>query len=350
MRLITAALMMAGLVAGAAAPASAIVGGTYAPQTYAGIGSLQFDHNGYKDWGFCSAHAFGNDGHGDTKFIVLNSHCGTVPPPQEQVQAMSRQGKVNAAKFRAWAENAGLADAPADPASRAGDGLKSTPVDPASYRFVYGNVNRFEGQSVGIKRFIPPKDWNWGEPDSQGYIWDVMVAELAHPIHVQGALVAPVLPWLPVRELGWGMTNPDPASWIGPNGRLPLGPLLKQTDVRVTSKQQCAGAGIGTAEVCLGIAPDGGGTCAGDSSGGGVQRLGRVWVLVATASRGPEERCGTVNVYTEIWPYLGWIVKTMHTLAPDTRVETAAPDAISSSAAQYGQPAPDAQTAYALAG
>ncbi|SFW13710.1 trypsin-like serine protease [Amycolatopsis australiensis] len=345
MRAITAVSTLTVLVAGAAAPASAIVGGTNAPQTYAGIGSLQLDHNGHKDWGACSAHAFGTNGHGDTKFIALNAHCGTVMPPEAQVQAMSLQGKANFAQFRSWVENAGLADAPADPASHAGEGLKSTPVDPASYRFVYGNVNRFEGQSVGIKRFIPPKDWNWGEPDSQGRVWDVMVAELAHPIHVEGALVAPVLPWLPVRELGWGMTNPDPATWTGP-----IGPLLKQTDVRVTAKQQCAGAGIGAAEVCLGVAPDGGGTCAGDSGGGGVQRLGRIWVLVATASRGPEQRCGTANVYTEIWPYLGWIVKTMHTVAPDIRVETAAPDAIRSSAAQYGQPAPDAQTAYALAG
>ncbi len=344
-RIITAVLMLAGLLAGAAAPASAIVGGTNAPQTYAGIGSLQYDHNGDKNWGTCSAHALGTDSHGNTRFIVSNSHCGTVPPPQAQVQAMSPQGKANAAKFRSLAVTAGLADAPADPASHAGEGLKSTPVDPASYHFVYGNVNRFAGAAVGIKRFIIPKNWNWGEPDSEGRIWDVMVAELVHPIHVQSALIAPVLPWLPVRELGWGMTNPDPSTWTGP-----IGPLLKQTDVHVVDKQQCAGAGIGTAEVCLGIAHDGGGMCVGDSGGGGVQQLGRIWVLVATASRGPEEPCGTVNVYTEIRPYLGWIVQKVHAAAPDLRVETAAPDAIRSSAALHHHTAPDLQTESALAG
>jgi hypothetical protein len=309
------ALSVAGLLAGLAGPASAIVGGTDAPRPLAGIGSLQYDHNGYKDWGTCSAHALGDNGHGETDLIVTAAHCGTVEPTSAEVLRMSPQNQRAQWAFRSAVEHDGPLPTPANPASYAGEGLKSVPVDPSTYRFVGGNVNRFQGISVGIKRLMIPKDWAWGEPDAEGHIWDIMVAQLQHPIPARGAMIAPVAPWRPVIELGWGKETPLPESWHGP-----LRALLKQTSVPVVPKQDCAGAGIGTSEVCLGVAPDRGGACVGDSGGGGVQQYGALSLLVATASRGPEQHCGTVNVYTEVWPYLPWIMKQVAQASPDTRV------------------------------
>ncbi|MDT8913547.1 trypsin-like serine protease [Amycolatopsis sp. PS_44_ISF1] len=310
-----AALSVAGLVTGPASPASAIVGGALAPQAPAGIGSLQHDHHGDPNWATCSAHALGDDGRGMTDLIVSNAHCGTVEPTTPQIQRMSPQGRRAAWALRSAGDHDGLQPAPADPASYAGAGLRSVPVDPATYHFVGGSVDRFHGVSVGIKQFLIPTGWAWGEPDAQGRQWDIMLAQLEHPIPVRGALIAPVVPWLPVRELGWGQDTPDPSSWHGP-----LRATLKQTDVPVVPDSDCADAGIGTDEVCLGVAPDNGGTCAGDSGGGGVQRYGRVWLLVATASRGPAPHCGTVNVYTETWPYLPWITTQIAQVEPRTRV------------------------------
>jgi hypothetical protein len=158
---------------------------------------------------------------------------------------------------------------------------------------------------------------------TKGWIWDIALLKLEHPVHYRGATIAPVLPWLSELALGWGMTDPDPATWTHP-----LGAQLRRNTVPVVANRECAGAGIGKAEVCLGVARDSGGACAGDSGGGGAQRWGNRWVLTATTSRGPQPYCGTPNVYTQLWPYRAWLVQTARSLNASARIDVASVDEV----------------------
>lgn len=302
-----------------ATPASAIVGGTRADATRAGIGSLQYFRDGHPDWATCSAHALRTDDEGWTDLLVTASQCVTVMPAPgaQRVRSMSDQGRQNYERFRKAAELAGRATAAPERADRPAAGLKSTPEDPATFRFVFNSANRFQGELVRVKQFVVPEDWAWGEKDARGNVWDLSLVQLEHPIRVEGAVVAPPLPWKPVAELGWGRTDADPSTWHGP-----LGPWLRQNDVRFTSHADCAGAGIGADEVCLAPARDGGGTCQGDAGGGGVQQVGGVDVLTVIASRGPEPHCGTVNVYSAVWAHGGWILDQARRLEPRVRLNT----------------------------
>lgn len=313
---LVAALVSAGLLADLAAPAVAIVGGTNATSVKAGEGTFEYvaPHKGYDHWATCTAHALGSDEDGETDLLITAAQCVTVVPGQPQ--AKSAEDSARFAAFRHAAERRGPGTAAPDAARSALEGSASTPENPAAFRYVYGSTNRFTGKSVGIKKWIIPKDWNWGVPDAQGRIWDIALVQLQHPIRVEGAVVAPLLLWKPVTELGWGSTDPRPETWTGP-----LGPWLRQNTVHVTSRAECAGAGIGTNETCLGVAADGGGTCRGDAGGGGLEKWGGRWVLTAIASRGPAPHCGTPNVYTEIWPYGRWIIHQIHDLEPQLRVE-----------------------------
>uniref|UniRef100_UPI003F495F1C hypothetical protein n=1 Tax=Amycolatopsis sp. CA-096443 TaxID=3239919 RepID=UPI003F495F1C len=324
----------AGLAVGLSAPADAIVGGHRSTENLGGIGVMVHPDKGHEDWASCAAQPFGINENGETDLLVTAGQCVTVQPPAGQVRAMTPEGRKNFAAFRKATGRAGAAAAATGPSGRSGTGLQSTPEDPAQWKWVYGSVNRFVGTPVGVKRWIIPPAWAWGQPDARGDVWDLALIQLQHPVPVRGALIAPVLPWLPVTELGWGKDNPDPASWKN----LPLGPWLRQNDVRVTAHADCAAAGIGHDEVCLGVAPDRGGTCLGDAGGLGLQRLGDVQLLTAIASRGVAAGCGTVNVYTRVWSHAAWILDQVRALEPRTRVAAASPNDIPGLAGQadYG--------------
>ncbi|MEV5721751.1 trypsin-like serine protease [Amycolatopsis mediterranei] len=329
-------LATAGLVGVAVTPAAAIVGGSAAEAPDAGIGSLQVEANGVPDWGFCSAHLVGNGRAGETDLALTNAHCVTDPPPEAQVEVQGPIAQVTtqAGYFRTLAVP-----------------LREAAAGTTPYTFVVGSADRFAREHVGVAAVAASERWAWGTPDpgvvdpkTKGWIWDIAVLKLAHPVHYRGALIAPVLPWLSERALGWGMTNPDPATW----GHHPLGAQLHRNDVPVVPAQQCADAGIGKAEVCLGVARDGGGACAGDSGGGGLQRWGTRWVLTATTSRGPQLYCCTVNVYTQVWPYRAWLGQTARLLHSSARIDVASVDAVRAQAA--ADHVSDSQLTYALAG
>ncbi|MET9260508.1 trypsin-like serine protease [Amycolatopsis sp. NPDC004079] len=335
-----------GLVAGPATPAQAIVGGHRASENLSGIGAMVYDHNQVPDWDTCAAHPLGSDENGQTRFLVTAAHCVTVMPgPQsQQVRSMTDDGRTRYEKFRRAAEKAGKTTGDPGFSPGAAAGLHSTPEDPATWNFMYGNVNRFAAEKAKIKRFIVPAGWAWGEKDEHGDVWDQGLVEMEEPIQVEGALVAPVLPWAPVTLQGWGKETPNPESWKGP-----LGPWLKETDVRVTARSECAAAGIGRDEVCLGTPPDRGGPCMGDSGGGGDQRVGPYVVLTVLVSRGTAEHCGTANVATSVWAHGRWILSQIHAADSQTRVAVADPAQIREAAARHHATVP-AQTDFAAAG
>lgn len=328
-------LALGGLAGGAVTPAAAIVGGTAAEAPYAGIGSLQVEANGVPDWGRCSAHLIGNGRVGETDLAVTNAHCVTDPGPQAQaeIQSPTAQVKTQAGYFR----------------SQAALYRKAAPGT-TPFTFVVGSTDRFAGEHVRVAAVGTPDRWAWGTPDpgvvdkkTTGWIWDIALLKLDHPVRYRGATIAPVLPGLSELALGWGMTDPDPATWTHP-----LGAQLHRNTVPVVADLECAGAGIGKAEVCLGVARDGGGACAGDSGGGGLQRWGNRWVLTATTSRGPQPHCGTPNVYTRLWPYRAWLVQTARSLNTSARIDVASVDEVRAQAAAAH--VSDSQLAYALAG
>ncbi|WP_406639208.1 S1 family peptidase [Amycolatopsis sp. WGS_07] len=330
---VVAALVSAMLLAGLAAPAEAIVGGTRANDIKAGEGTIEYaiPHNGYDHWATCAAQAIGSDGNGETDLLITAAQCVTVMPGQTKAKSAADTARLAAFRHAAERSGTGTGTAAPDAARSAREQLKSTPENPSEFRYVYGSTNRFAGKSVGIKKWVIPKDWNWGVPDARGRIWDLALVQLAHPIKVRGAVVAPLMRWKPITILGWGFTDPRPETWTGP-----LGPWLNQNTVHTTARSQCAAGGIGTNEACFGVAADGGSTCKGDAGGGSVQLLGSRWVLTAIASRGIENRCGTPNIYTEIWKYGAWIIRQIRDLAPQLRVQT--------------DKAGTAQTDFALAG
>ncbi|SFQ29232.1 trypsin-like serine protease [Amycolatopsis rubida] len=330
----------------AAAPAGAIVGGVRADAPRAGIGSWQYFRDGHPDWGTCSAHALRTDEDGLTDLLVTGSQCVTVMPgPQsQQVRSMTDEGKARYAQFRAAAEKAGRTAASPERADRPAPGLQSTPEDPATFRFVFNSANRFQGERVGVKRFLVPKEWDWGEKDKRGYVWDLSLVQLEHPIRVKGAIVAPVLDWKTVTTQGWGRDTADPGTWKGP-----LGPWLRQTDGRVTAHADCAGAGIGADEVCVAPGRNAGAACQGDSGGGGSQELFGTDVLTMLVSRGPQPYCGTVNVYSSIWAHGRWIAEQVRALEPQARVAAVSQSDLRRAAAQHHAAVP-AQPDFALAG
>lgn len=328
------------LAGGLAEPAAAVVGGAPAQTTRAGIGSLQQPRDGHPDWGTCSAHALALDGSGWTDLLVTAAQCVTVMPGAQspQVRAMTDDGRARYAQYRRAAEDTGTATAATGRADRPAAGLHSTPEDPSSYRFVFGSVDRFRGEKAAVARFLIPKDWAWGQKDARGNVWDLALAQLAHPIRIRGAILAPVLPG-PATVQGWGRDNPDPATWHGP-----LGPWLRQSaDMRVTDPKTCADAGIGADELCLGPGTDRGGPCQGDAGSGAVQHLAGLDLVTMLVSRGPAPHCGTANVFTSVQAHGRWILDQIRALEPHARIAAADPRAIRDAA-------PAAQPDLALVG
>lgn len=275
-----------------------IVGGTPAPVAYAGVGSIQLDKNGFPDWHSCGSVLIA------PRFEITAAHClSRMPsgPPQR------------ADKSRNTAQDAFLRESTAGTGPQA----QTDPHDPKAYTIRNGSTNRFTGGTTrGVRSISLHPSWKWGTPDKDGRIGDIALIELARPVWtVQPAQLDLPDAGRPVREIGWGMTNPDPASWGAPAPA-----QLRQVDVPIVKRGECDAVGIGRAEICLGNTPDGGGACTGDSGGSAIQRSGRDWVVVGLASRGVTQRCGTPNVYTEVAPYVPWIIRAARAIDPAVQI------------------------------
>ncbi|OLZ51733.1 hypothetical protein BS329_15845 [Amycolatopsis coloradensis] len=292
-----AGISIAGLGAAPAAAADAghdgdvspmIVGGEPAPVAYAGIGSLQKPTKGFPDWHTCGVARISE------KFALTAAHCVSTPP----AAALDRAGKQGDAAWRALQMSA--------PTARGDQQSQPDPSDPAQYRIRFESTNRFfGGVTRGVRTITLPQKWGWGEPDKDGKIWDIALLELDRPVKTgRPGLVGIPRDGTPALEIGWGMHTPNPADWGAPTPA-----QLMQLRVPITTPADCAAAGIGAAEICLGTAPNGGTACVGDSGSGAIQRYGREWVVVALASRSLTQACVSPTVYTEIAPYGGWIIR-----------------------------------------
>ncbi|MFC9249933.1 S1 family peptidase [Amycolatopsis thailandensis] len=282
-----------------------IVGGERAPQAYAGAGSIQLKRNNVNDWHTCTGALI------HPLFVVTAGHCLSVQPPEPQ--AADRAGEL---AWRAFQQ--------APPPRQAGAGTLAVPLDPSQFTLRIGSIDRHYGGAVRkVASISLPQPWEWGVPDGDGYIWDLTLIQLDHPVpgwQVKPAKLAFPTAGKQTRIIGWGVTDPDPAHWGAPAPA-----WLRQLDVPISPKGDCAQAGIGRGEVCLGTAPNGGAACAGDSGGGALQRHGRDWVLIGLGSRSMTQACVSSTIYTQVAEprFLRWVVRTMHERDAQTQVTQA---------------------------
>ncbi len=282
-----------------------IVGGERAPAAYAGAGSIQLKKNGVKDWHTCNGALI------HPSFVLTVGHCLSIQPSAPQ-----RADKAGELAWRAFQQ--------APPPKRPGVGTQAVPQDPSQYTLRIGSINRHHGGAVRhVTSISLPDPWEWGVPDAEGYVWDLALIQLDRP--VPGWQVTPAKLGYPkagkqTRIIGWGVTDPDPSHWGAPAPA-----WLRQLNVPIAAKAECAKAGIGRGETCLGTAPNGGTACAGDSGGGALQRYGRDWVLIGLGSRSHTQACVSPTIYTTVAEprYLQWIIETAHQRDRSTQITQA---------------------------
>ncbi|OLZ50309.1 trypsin-like serine protease [Amycolatopsis keratiniphila] len=264
-----------------------IVGGELARVAYAGIGSLQLDKNGHRNWHSCNVVRI------SSRFALTPSHCVDLPP----AAALDRAGAKDNAALRAFRVTS--------PAERDG---QLDPRDPSQYTIRFETINRFAGGvTTGVRSITRPEKWAWGEHDKDGKVWDIALIELDRPVWTgrPGRIAVPQ-ETTSVRALGWGMTKPKPSQWGAPAPA-----RLRELDAPIVPPGNCASEKIGAAELCLGVAPKGGALCVGDSGGAAIQRRGQDWAVVGLASRSLTLECVSPTIFTEIAPYRGWIITEM---------------------------------------
>jgi secreted trypsin-like serine protease len=147
--------------------------------------------------------------------------------------------------------------------------------------------------------------WDWGTGSDP--FADVAVVNVTIPagLHVHAI---PLANWIranqQVRLLGWGKTTYEATQPPA---------VLQQLDTHLTSRSNCAAAGITAGEICVAAAANGGAACFGDSGGPALGHRGRTWVVLGGASRGTDEStCTGATVYTDFVYYSRWIGQALN--------------------------------------
>ncbi|MDG4795517.1 trypsin-like serine protease [Micromonospora sp. WMMD1082] len=267
-RSIIVAVALAGVLAGTAVPAAAVVGGR-AATPHDGVVSVQILHPGLG-----TALCGGDLVH--RRWIRTAAHC------------VSRQD---------------VAPTPV-----------AVPGDHVTMRV--GSLDRTSGGQVvtGTRVYLHPQ-WMWGVNYPAEPVSDYAPVELARPVRASllptAMRQAPVGGW--VRAVGWGLTEFPPA----PDATPPA--LLHQRDITRLPNTACAGGFIGLGEVCVSA-----GACFGDSGSPLLRkvpghRIGArpAWASVGAASRETSEDspCGAPTVYTDTTDphHRAWVHDTIRT-------------------------------------
>ncbi|WP_239152504.1 S1 family peptidase [Virgisporangium aurantiacum] len=177
-----------------------------------------------------------------------------------------------------------------------------------------GSNDRTQGGTVvtGQQVFLPP-DWNWGMPTGRP-VSDLALVKLTRPAYVPlmplGARQVPET--AAVRPIGWGLTQFPPPPGIPPAEAIPT--MLQERDATRLAASACDGGFMSAGEICVSPA-----SCFGDSGGPLLRPVhgDHRWATVGITSRGTTAgaQCVGPRVYTDPTypPFVLWMAKTMLT-------------------------------------